>query len=143
NPIALTVGQVVLVAYAVLWVVLTLDALRMVRLVRTKPAARPFIAGFAVVALVATAGGAAYAANLAGITRDTINSVFQSGDFAEPIDGRYNVLLLGGDAGADGEGLRPDSISVVSVDAETGSTTIIGLPRNFERATFSEGSPMF
>jgi LCP family protein required for cell wall assembly len=143
NPIALTVGQVLLAAYAVLWIVLTLDVLRLVRLVRTKPVARPFVAGLAVVALVVTAGGAAYAANLAGITRDTINAVFQSGDFAEPVDGRYNVLLLGGDAGADREGLRPDSISVVSVDAETGSTTIIGLPRNFERATFSEGSPMF
>lgn len=143
NPIALTVAQVLLGAYAVLWVLLTLDALRLVRLVRAKPGARPFVAGVAVVALVVTAGGAAYGAHLAGVTRDTIVSVFQSGDFAEPVDGRYNILLLGGDAGADRTGLRPDSISVVSVDAETGATTIVGVPRNFERATFSEGSPMF
>ncbi|QEE62544.1 LytR family transcriptional regulator [Salinibacterium sp. dk2585] len=143
NPIALTVGQVLLGAYAVLWVVLTLDALRLVRLVKASPGARPFLAGVAVVALVLTAGGAAYGAHLAGVARDAIVSVFQSGEYAEPVDGRYNILLLGGDAGADREGLRPDSISVVSVDAETGATTIIGVPRNFERATFSEGSPMF
>ncbi|MCW4385058.1 LCP family protein [Salinibacterium sp. SYSU T00001] len=143
NTIALTVAQVFLTAYAVLWLVLTLDALRLVRLVKASPSARPFIAGFAVVALVATAGSAAYGAYVTGVARDAIASVFQSGDFQEPVDGRYNIMLLGGDAGADRLGLRPDSISVVSVDAETGSTTIIGIPRNFERATFSEGSPMF
>ncbi|TQL48665.1 LytR family transcriptional attenuator [Homoserinimonas aerilata] len=143
NPIVLTVVQVLLSAYAVLWVVLTLDALRLVRLVRASSGARPFIAGLAVVALVAVAGGAAYAGHLAGVTRDTISSVFDSGDYAEPIDGRYNIMLLGGDAGPDRMGLRPDSISVVSVDAETGSTTIVGLPRNLEHATFSAGSPLF
>lgn len=143
NVIALTIIQVLLFAYAVLWVVLTFDTLRITRLVKAAPGARPLVAGVAVIALIATAGGAAYAANLAGITRNTIAEVFTSGDYAEPIDGRYNIMLLGGDAGPDREGLRPDSISVVSVDAETGSTTIIGLPRNFENATFSEGSPMF
>lgn len=143
NVIALTIIQVLLFAYAVLWVVLTFDTLRITRLVKAAPGARPLVAGVAVIALIATAGGAAYAANLAGVTRNTIAEVFTSGDYAEPIDGRYNIMLLGGDAGPDREGLRPDSISVVSVDAETGSTTIIGLPRNFENATFSEGSPMF
>ncbi|PWB96353.1 LytR family transcriptional regulator [Salinibacterium hongtaonis] len=143
NVIALTIAQILLAAYAVLWLVLTFDTLRLVRLVRAAPGARPLIAIVAVVALIATAGGAAYAANLAGVTRNTIAEVFASGDYEEPVDGRYNIMLLGGDAGPDREGLRPDSISVVSVDAETGSTTIIGLPRNFENATFSEGSPMF
>src|SRR5690554_721709 len=142
NPIALTVGQVLLGAYAVLWVVLTLDALRLVRLVKASPGARPFLAGVAVVALVLTAGGAAYGAHLAGVARDAIVSVFQSGDYAEPVDGRYNILLLGGDAGADREGLRPDSISVVSVDAETGRMTMIGLPRDMRNVPFSAGSPM-
>lgn len=143
NPIALTVVQIGLAAYALLWVVLTLDTLRLARLVRAFPGVRPFVGGLAVVALAVTAGGAAYGAHLAGVTRGAISAVFDSGDYAEPIDGRYNILLMGGDAGADRTGLRPDSLSVVSVDAETGSTTIIGIPRNFERATFSAGSPMF
>ena len=37
-----------------------------------------------------------------------------------PTHGRYNVLLLGGDSGADRWGLRPDSLTVASIDAETG-----------------------
>ena len=37
-----------------------------------------------------------------------------------PTHGRYNVLLLGGDSGADRWGLRPDSITVASIDEETG-----------------------
>ena len=40
--------------------------------------------------------------------------MFVAGPSEPPIDGRYNILLLGGDAGPDREGLRPDSISVVS-----------------------------
>jgi LCP family protein required for cell wall assembly len=69
--------------------------------------------------------------------------VFSGGEIAEPIDGRYNILLLGGDAGPDRMGLRPDSISVVSIDAESGAITIFGVPRNLERAPFAEGSPLY
>ncbi|MHA6693978.1 LCP family protein [Homoserinimonas sp. A520] len=143
NVWALLAAEIVLVVYAVLWLVLTLDTLRLVRLVKTGPAARPFIAVLAIVGLVASAGTAAYGANVVEIARSTISSVFDSGEYEEPVDGRYNVLLLGGDAGPDRMGLRPDSISVASVHAETGATTIIGLPRNFERAVFSEGSPLY
>ena len=143
NVFALLAAEIVLVAYAVLWLVLTLDTLRLVRLVKTGPVARPFIAVVAVLGLVASAGVAAYGANIADATRSTISTVFDSGDYAEPVDGRYNILLLGGDAGPDRMGLRPDSISVASIDAETGATTIIGLPRNFEQTVFSDGSPMY
>ena len=58
------------------------------------------------------------------------------------MDGRYNILLLGGDSGEGRIGLRPDSLSVVSVDASTGQTAIIGVPRNMEQVPFPEGSPM-
>jgi LCP family protein required for cell wall assembly len=143
NVVALTVVQVLLVVYAVLWVVLTVDTLRLTRLVRAGPRARPFIAAFAVVALVGTAGAAGYGAMVSGVTRSTITQLFASGDYEEPVDGQYNILLLGGDAGPDRLGMRPDSISVVSVNADSGATTMIGIPRNFERAIFSEGSPLW
>jgi polyisoprenyl-teichoic acid--peptidoglycan teichoic acid transferase len=143
NPIALAVGQVLLVCYAALWVVLTLDTLRLVRLIRTLPAARPFIAALSVVALVVGAGSAGYGAYLAGVTRGTVSAIFGSGQYEAPIDGRYNILLLGGDAGPDRMGLRPDSLSVASVDADTGKTTMIGIPRNFEQVRFVEGSPLY
>jgi LCP family protein required for cell wall assembly len=143
NSIVLTVAQVLLVTYAVLWVVLTLDTLRLVRLVKTGPAARGFIAGLSIVGLVAGAGIAGYGAVVAGSARSAISAIFDSGDYVPPVDGRYNILLLGGDAGPDRTGLRPDSISVASVDATTGATVMIGIPRNLERARFSEGSPLY
>ena len=143
NVVALTIVQGVLVAYVALWIVLSLDTLRIVRLVQARPKVRPFIAGLAVLGLVLTAGTASYAAMVAGVTRTTLTELFADGSYQEPVDGRYNILLLGGDAGPDRTGLRPDSISVASIDVATGAATMIGLPRNFERATFSEGSPLF
>jgi LCP family protein required for cell wall assembly len=143
NVVALTVLQILLVIYAVLWVVLTVDTLRLTRLVRTGPRARPFIAAFAVAALMCTAGAAGYGAMVSGVARSTITQLFASGDYEEPVDGQYNILLLGGDAGPDRTGMRPDSISVVSVNADSGAATMIGVPRNFERAIFSEGSPLW
>ncbi|MFP7759720.1 LCP family protein [Marisediminicola sp. LYQ85] len=143
NPIALTVVQIALVAYLVLWVVLTLDTLRLVKIVRAYPRARPAIAALAVVALVATTGVVGYGAMVAGVTRSTIEAIFANGQYKEPVDGQYNILLLGADAGPDREGLRPDSLSVASVNAETGATTMIGVPRNFERAQFAPESPLW
>ncbi|WP_371740920.1 LCP family protein [Frigoribacterium sp. CFBP 13729] len=144
NVVALTVVQVFLVYYAVLWVVLTLDTLRLVRIIRTAPTARGFIAGVMALLLVATVGPVAWGAYLTSVQHGLLNSLFTSqAAAADPVNGRYNILLLGGDAGADRTGLRPDSISVASIDAETGATTIVGIPRNLYNAPFSEGSPLW
>lgn len=143
NPIALTVVQVLLVGYAILWIVLTLDTLRLAKLIGALPAARPFIALLGVVALVVTAGTASYGAATAGAARGAVTSIFAGSTMAPPVDGRYNVLLLGGDAGPDRTGLRPDSTSVASVDAATGKTTIIGIPRNLEQVPFAADSPLY
>ncbi|CAN5124884.1 hypothetical protein BH09ACT5_BH09ACT5_24120 [soil metagenome] len=142
NFIVLWAVQAVIVFYIVLWVVLTLDTLRLVRLVRVGERARAFVAGLAVVALVAVGGAAAYGVMIAGVTRSTVDSVFSGGQIEDPVDGRYNILLLGGDAGPDRDGLRPDSISVVSIEADSGKTTIFGIPRNLEYAPFAADSPM-
>ncbi len=94
--------------------------------------------------LVATAGGAARASFIAGAARTTLGSVFSSNKtYADPINGRYNVMVLGGDAGPDRVGLRPDSISVASIDANTGQTTLIGIPRNMQKVPFVKGSPLY
>ena len=140
--LGLWVVQVLLVAYALLWVVLTLDTLRLVRIIRVRPAARPVVAAFLVIALALVAGTAAYGTYLAGVTRQGISDVFLAAPPEPPIDGRYNILLLGGDAGPDRDGLRPDSISVVSIDDATGAVTTFGLPRDLTNIPFSEGSPM-
>jgi len=144
NVVALTIVQVFLAYYAMLWVVLTVDTLRLARIVRTAPSARGFLAGAMVLLMVVTVGPAAYGAYLAGVQHGLLNSLFTSrADAAPPVDGRYNIMLLGGDAGADRTGLRPDSISVASIDAETGATTIVGIPRNLYDAPFVAGSPLY
>jgi LCP family protein required for cell wall assembly len=143
NTWSLWAVQIVLIGYAVLWVVLTLDAVRLVRLVRTRPKARGWIAGFTTVLLVLFAGGAGYGAYLVNVTRDTVSSIFAVQAAAEPpVDGRYNILLLGGDAGADRDGLRPDSITVVSVEADSGRATMIGVPRDLQQVPLPADSPL-
>ncbi|NNG19909.1 LCP family protein [Naumannella sp. ID2617S] len=55
---------------------------------------------------------------------------------------RVNILILGGDAGKDRTGTRTDSIMVASIDTRTGSTTLIGIPRNTARMPFPADSPL-
>jgi len=143
NSYALLLAQIVLVAYAFLWIVLTINTLSLVKLIRARPSSRAWIALATVALLVVSVGGAGAGAYYAGITRGTLQSIFGGGAASvPPVDGHYNILLLGGDAGPDREGLRPDSMSVVSVDAETGAATMIGLPRDLHNMPFSDGSPM-
>jgi len=143
NVVALTVMQAVIVFYVVLWIALTVDTLRLARLIKVAAGARPLVAALAVLVLVGVSATANYGVVVTGATRDAINKVFVSGQAAEAVDGRYNILLLGGDAGPDRQGLRPDSISVVSIEAATGKATMIGIPRNLERAPFVAGSPLY
>ncbi|MCH1882322.1 LCP family protein [Agrococcus sp. ARC_14] len=144
NSIGLLVVEVLLIAYAVLWLVLGLDTLRLARLPKIQGRARAAIAIVSVLVTVAPVALAGYGATLVDATRGLVGSIF---DFArpavEPIDGRYTFLLLGGDAGDDRVGLRADSMTAVTVNAETGAATMIGVPRNMRNAPFSEGSPMW
>ncbi len=143
NSAVLIAAELALFLYAVLWVVLTIDTLRLVRLVRLLPQARAVVAVVALVGVGLTAGTASYAAVVSGASRGVVETVFAGQKVEPPINGRYNILVLGGDAGADRTGLRPDSIQIVSVEATTGSTTIIGVPRNLEHAPFVSGSPLW
>lgn len=144
NSIGLLVVEVLLVAYAVLWLVLGMDTLRLARLPKIKGRARGAIAIVAVLATVAPAALAGYGATVVDATRGLVGSVFDfAGPPVDPIDGRYTFLLLGGDAGDDRVGLRADSMTVVTVNAETGAATMIGVPRNLRNAPFSPGSPMW
>ena len=93
--------------------------------------------------MAVTSGGLGYGAWLLNVSRQTFDNIFASGPAFDPVDGRYNFLLLGGDAGADRTGLRPDSMSVFSVDADTGQIVTFGLPRNFQNAPFTEDSPLW
>ncbi|MEU1972524.1 LCP family protein [Microbacterium sp. NPDC019599] len=133
-------AQIVLIAYALLWTILTIDTLRLVRLVRTGPVARFGITALSVGLLVVAGSGAVYASQVAGTTRDTLGAIFGvSGPSVEPSEGYYNILLLGADSGEGRDSMRFDSISVVSVNAETGAVTITGIPRDMPHFPFAEG----
>jgi LCP family protein required for cell wall assembly len=142
NAVGLTLVQVLLAAWAVGYALLTLDTIRLLRLVRVAPAGVAGVAVLLVGALVLGVGGTGWAAWASGVGRNTVNTVFANGRYALPAGGRYNIMLLGGDAGPGRLGLRPDSISVVSLNAFTGDMVTFGLPRDTDPIPFADGSPM-
>ena len=142
NSFVLLIVQWLLFIYAVIWVVLGIDTLRLTRLVRVQRGWRVPVAMLSVLLTIVPAAGAAWAGNAVGAGRGLIGDLFRSAPAVAPVDGRYNILLLGTDAGSDREGLRPDSISLISVDAETGQSMIVGLPRELKDTPFPEGSPL-
>ncbi len=144
NAIVLTVVQVLIVAFLALWVVLMIDTLRIARLLRVPVRARLAVPAAATAVLVGLVALGGYGVTAAGAIRQSVDAVFggSAAGLAAPIDGRYNVLILGGDAGAGRDGMRPDSIGVVSIDATTGKTVLIGLPRELEDVPFPADSPM-
>jgi LCP family protein required for cell wall assembly len=140
RPAPLFAIQGLLLAYALLWLVLTVDTLRLVRLVKTRPVARIGVTLVAIAGLVLAGGGAVYASQVAGSARDALGSIFvATGPTIPPSDGYYNILLLGADSGEGRDSMRFDSISVVSVNAVTGATTITGIPRDMPNFPFAAG----
>jgi LCP family protein required for cell wall assembly len=140
GPILLTVIQIAIAGYGILWIVLGIDTLRLVRLVKTRTPARYGIAVLSILLMVVSGGTAAYAASSVGAARDALGSIFgQSAAPVEPSDGYYNILLLGADSGDGRDSMRFDSISVVSINADTGATTITGIPRDIRDFPFSPG----
>jgi LCP family protein required for cell wall assembly len=53
--------------------------------------------------------------------------------------GRWNIALLGGDAGPNRWGLRTDTMIVVSVDRQTGDLASISVPRNLQHLPMPPG----
>ncbi|UYO98148.1 LCP family protein [Microbacterium sp. M28] len=140
STILLTLVQAALVGYLVLWIVLTIDTLRLVRLVKVSTVSRFGIPIAMLVILGLVSSGTAYAATVVGSSRDTLGSIFtMSGPSLPPSDGYYNILLLGADSGEGRDSMRYDSISVVSVNADSGAVTITGIPRDMPGFPFAEG----
>lgn len=139
----LRVVQAALVGLGLGWGLLLVDAWR---ISRPPELARRHRLGFAVLNLAlvfSVVGGLFASASIVSSQRDLMATVFAGGGDHEVKSGRYNVLLLGGDAGKDRVGLRPDSMTVASVDAETGRTVLVSLPRNLEDVPFPADSPLY
>ena len=54
-------------------------------------------------------------------------------------DGRFDLLLIGSDAGAGRWSRRNDVMLLVEVDVKTGQVAMIGLPRNLQNAPYPPG----
>ncbi len=89
-----------------------------------------------------TSGSLVFASTALQTGSSALDKIFHAGVRAEPTDGRYNILLLGGDGGSDRTGRRPDSISVLSINAATGDSATFSIPRNLQNAPFPTSSPM-
>ncbi len=142
RPVTLRVLQGLLIALGVGWALLFLDAWR----ISSPPEmARRHRLGFAALSIglaFAVLIGLVASANVVSAQRELVSSVFAGGGDKVAKAGRINILLMGGDAGADRVGLRPDSMTVASVDEATGRTVLISLPRNLEKAPFPASSPL-
>jgi len=121
------------------------------------------VGGLVVAAIsVAVAAPFAFGVRTAYVQHDLISHVFGDNPEATPGIGwqppvgggsdvgeerlirkpRVNVLLLGGDAGSNRDGVRTDSMILASIDTRTGDTVLISLPRNLQRVQFPPGTPM-
>ncbi len=142
NPVTLTVLQWAVPVLALGWILLLADSwwLANPRHLSTRG---KWLSGLLAVVLAVTSGTVAWGASTAFATQAKLfGNIFAGGGTTQVQNGRINVLLLGGDAGADRTGLRPDSMTVASIDAETGKTVLFSLPRNMQHAPFPADSPL-
>jgi len=141
SPFWLNLLRFGLMLLAVGWAALFVDAWRIgqpLSLVRRQRLTMVGVNGFLVFGV---AGVLLFSAHLVTVHRDFMLT-FSDGPAQDASHGRYNVLLLGGDSGVDRWGLRTDSMTVASIDADTGRTVLVGLPRNLQNFEFAKDSVM-
>lgn len=131
----------VVLVFAGCWCASQFDALRLTRIIKLDALARPLVGIIGTVLAVVPLVFGVGVLNVTAQVQDTVTTLFGGarGGIEWPTDGRINVMLLGGDRGADREGLRPDSISVMSFDVWTGRSVTIGIPRALESFPFAPG----
>ena len=142
NTFVLGLIRLTLCALAVGWAGLFIDAWRLGQPLELQQKHRLTMVGLNGVLCFSVVGSLLFASHIVAVQKGFITAMFGDGEATSAHHGRYNVLLLGGDSGADRWGLRPDSITVASIDQETGRTILFGLPRNMENFPFAEGSVM-
>jgi polyisoprenyl-teichoic acid--peptidoglycan teichoic acid transferase len=139
---ALAVIKIALIIFGLGWIGLLADAWR---LANPWELGRHSHIGFSVITVTLAFtifGGSIAVASIASAQHQLTTAVFSGGGDQVAQHGRLNILLMGGDAGPDRSGLRPDSMTVASVDTETGRTVLISLPRNLQAAAFPDTSPL-
>jgi LCP family protein required for cell wall assembly len=133
--------QVIIIMLGLGWVLLIVDAWRLAQPWDLERWGQVFSALSLAVAL-SVFGGFIAAISVVSAEQDMATAVFGGGGDPVPKQGRYNILLMGGDAGWYRVGLRPDSMTVASINAETGRTVLISLPGNLHALPFPSYSPL-
>jgi LCP family protein required for cell wall assembly len=116
NTLVLGLVRLVLMALAVGWALLFMDAWRLGQPLGLQQRHRLAVVGVNGVLCFSVAGALLFGAHMVGVQRQFMITMFGEGEVVGAHDGRFNVLLLGGDAG--------------------------GLPRNMANFPFAEGSVM-
>lgn len=142
TPLLGGIVTVILFGYAILFAILLLDAFRLSLLGRLYPVGRTVMIALFLIFTFLGSSVLVTGANTIRTANNTIESIFSQKGFTAASNGRYNILLLGSDAGRDRFGVRPDSISVMSINADTGAIVNIGIPRNLQHAPIPADSPL-
>ncbi|MCL3817978.1 LCP family protein [Aeromicrobium wangtongii] len=142
DPDVLMATRVGMVVVALLWLVLFVDAWRLGSPVRLTFARAAVVTVVNLAIIGSVAGSTAFASQLIQVQRSVVQEVFPETKTSTPLQGRYNILLVGSDAREDRAGIRPDSLTVLSVDANTGKSVMVSLPRNLQNVPFPKSSPM-
>lgn len=142
NASLLSLVQAILVLLAIAWFALFLDAWRLGRPMRMQRKPRLWTTGLTGGVAVLTSAVLLLSSHYMGLASASLSAIFPSTTVHKAEAGRYNVLLLGADAGTGRVGLRPDSMTLASVNEETGRTVLFSFPRNLQRVPFAPGSVM-
>lgn len=142
NSITLTILRWYALGFGIGWALLLLDAFRLANPMAMRPKERTWFAVTAAVLAFVLGFSSWVISDKFAVMSRVAGNVFTGGGSSEQSHGRINVLLIGGDAGANREGLRADSITVASISAATGRTVLFSLPRNLENVPFPKSSPM-
>ncbi len=139
----LWVGSWLVLAAGLFWALILVNAWWAARPKDMGTTRAAVLGGVALVLAAVVSYGTVLTSSALRASGDVISSVLGGGGDTAVKDGRYNILLLGSDAGNDRQGTRTDSVTVASVDARTGRTVLFGLPRNLEDVPFPASSPLY
>ena len=142
QPRTLLVIQILLIVLAIGWATLFVDAYRLAQPLTLDRRHRLATSALDCVLVLTVVGALLWGSFIVSAQRDFVSSVFGNSTKSKADKGRFNVLLMGGDSGKGRVGVRPDSMTLASIDADTGRTVLIGLPRNMAYVPFPEGSVM-
>lgn len=142
HPTFQLIGGIVLAALALGWLAIFLNTLSIIHPGLLAPGMKVIVTVAVLLGVVATTGSLGYGSYVLFKGRAALSGIFASGPPIDAVDGRYNILVMGGDAGSDRVGLRPDSSAVWSIDAASGRAAVISIPRNLQNVPFPTDSPM-